>query len=79
MMEARMNLVGYFSFSWRKISMFSITLWSESCSMFLKPMMLPSLPVIAEKRGDASWMSREQMVLKHTPAQPASNARAHIS
>ena len=34
--------------------MFSATLWSESCSMFLKPMMLPLSPVMAEKRGEAS-------------------------
>ena len=37
------------------------------------------LPEMAEKRGDASWISRVQMVLKQTPAQPASKARAHIS
>ena len=59
--------------------MFSATPWSESCSMFLKPMMLPLSPVMAEKRGEASWMSKEQMVLKAAPAQPASKARAHMS
>ena len=59
--------------------MFSATLWSESCSMFLKPMMLPPAPVRAENRGEASWMSREQMVLKQAPAHPASKARAHMS
>ena len=35
--------------------------------------------VIAEKRGDASCISKEQMVLKATPAQPASKARSHMS
>ena len=74
-----MNLEGYSTFSRRKISMFSATLWSESCSMFLKPTMLPSAPVTAEKRGEASWISSEQMVLKQAPAQPASKARAHMS
>ena len=54
MMEASMNFVGKSAFNRRKISMFSATLWSESCSMFLKPMMLPLSPVIAEKRGEAS-------------------------
>ena len=46
--------------------------------MFLKPMMLPPSPVMAENRGEASWMSMEQMVLKQAPAQPASKARAHM-
>ena len=59
--------------------MFSATLWSESCSMFLKPMMLPLSPLMAEKRGEASWMSSEQIVLKQAPAHPASKARAHMS
>ena len=79
MMEARMNFVGYFSFNFRKIAMFSATLWSESCSMFLKPMMLPLSPVMAEKRGEASWVSMGQIVLNAAPAQPASKARAHMS
>ena len=79
MMDARMNLVGYFALSRRKISIFSSTLWSDSCSIFLKPMILPLSPVIAEKRGEASWISMAQMVLKETPAQPASKALAHIS
>ena len=47
--------------------------------MFLKPMMLPLSPLMAEKRGEASWMSKEQIVLKETPAQPASKALAHMS
>ena len=47
--------------------------------MFLKPTMLPLSPQRAEKRGLASWMSNEQIVLNAAPAQPASKARAHIS
>ena len=47
--------------------------------MFLNPRILPSLPETAENLGEASWMSREQTVLKQAPAHPASNARAHIS
>ena len=74
-----MNLVGYLAFRRRKISIFSATLWSESCSMFLKPIMVPLSPRMAENRGEASWMSKEQMVLKQAPAQPASKARAHMS
>ena len=77
--EARITFLGYFSFSRRKISMFSATLWSLSCSMFLNPMIPPSLPLIAENRGEASRMSRLQIVLKQTPAHPASKARAHMS
>ena len=79
MMEARINFVGYFAFRRRKISIFSATLWSESCSIFLKPMMLPLSPLMAEKRGEASWISKEQIVLYETPAQPASKALAHMS
>ena len=39
--------------------------------MFLKPMMPPLSPSIAENRGDASRMSRLQTVLKQAPAHPA--------
>ena len=39
----------------------------------------PLSPLIAEYRGDASWISREQIVLNAAPAQPASKALAHIS
>ena len=36
-MDATMTFVGYFFFSSLNTFMFSATLWSESCSMFLKP------------------------------------------
>ena len=41
--------------------------------------MLPLSPEMAEKRGDASWISNEQIVLNAAPAQPAAKALSHIS
>ena len=54
MMEAMITLVGNSSLSCEKIRVFSSTLWSESCSIFLKPKNALECPLTDEKRGDAS-------------------------
>ena len=78
-MDATMTLEGNSLRSFSNTCIFSSTLWSESCSMFLKPKNEALCPLTTEKRGEASCCGNEQMVLNAAPAQPASKARLHMS